>query len=295
MAYAVPGLGRFRVNVLRQQGNVGAVLRCIPFEIESLDQLGLPPVIKDLVGRPRGLILVTGPTGSGKTTTLAGMIRYINENFSKHIITIEDPVEFVHTDITSVIQQREVGVDTRSFQDALKHVLRQAPDAILVGELRDLETIHLAITAAETGHLVFGTLHTTDAAQTVDRAIDVFPPSQQSQIRMQLSVTLLAIICQQLIPTLDGKGRVAGFEILVATPAIRSLIREGKTHQVYTEMQMGGEMGMQSLDSHLMELVRSGKVKYEDALAKSGNPKEFEQRAQRALAGMPGGVPLARA
>ncbi|HOM82576.1 MAG TPA: PilT/PilU family type 4a pilus ATPase, partial [Armatimonadota bacterium] len=208
MAYSVKDVARFRVNALRQQGYVGGVMRCIPYEIKTLEQLGLPPVIKDIVLRPRGLVLVTGPTGSGKTTTLAAMIRYINETTAKHIITIEDPIEFVHEDIKSIVQQREVHEDTHSFQNALKHVLRQAPDVILVGELRDLETIHLAITAAETGHLVFGTLHTTDAAQTVDRAIDVFPPDQQAQIRMQLSVTILAIICQTLLPTADRQSRI---------------------------------------------------------------------------------------
>ncbi|NLC57801.1 MAG: type IV pilus twitching motility protein PilT [Armatimonadetes bacterium] len=281
MAYALKGVARFRTNIFRQQGYVGGVLRCIPFEILTLEKLGLPTVVRELVMRPRGLFLVTGPTGSGKTTTLAGMIRHINENSAKHIVTIEDPIEFVHDDIKSIVQQREVGEDTHSFQEALRRVLRQAPDVTLVGELRDLETIHLAITAAETGHLVFGTLHTTDAVQTVDRAIDVFPPNQQAQIRMQLSVTLLAIICQQLLPTADGKGRVAAFEIMVATPAIRSLIREGKTHQLPTEIQSGGELGMQSLDSHLAQLLQWGKVKYEDALAKCSNPREFEQRIQK--------------
>ncbi|HEX2999122.1 MAG TPA: type IV pilus twitching motility protein PilT [Armatimonadota bacterium] len=289
MAYQVKDLARFRVNVLRQQGFVGGVLRCIPFKIKSVDDLGLPEVIKDIVMRPRGLVLVTGPTGSGKTTTLAGMIRYINENSSKHIITVEDPIEFVHEDIKSVIQQRELGEDTRSFEEALKHVLRQCPDVILVGEMRDLETIHLAITAAETGHLVFGTLHTTDAPQTIDRAIDVFPPDQQSQIRMQLSVTLLAVISQTLLPTADGASRVAAFEIMVGTPAIRSLTREGKTHQIYTEIQMGSDLGMQSLDAHLIELCRQGKVKYEDAIQKCGNKREFEQRAQRILGIVPEG------
>ena len=290
MAYSVKDVARFRVNVLRQQGYVGGVMRCIPYEIKTLEQLGLPPVIKDIVLRPRGLVLVTGPTGSGKTTTLAAMIRYINETTAKHIITIEDPIEFVHDDIKSIVQQREVHEDTHSFQNALKHVLRQAPDVILVGELRDLETIHLAITAAETGHLVFGTLHTTDAAQTVDRAIDVFPPDQQAQIRMQLSVTVLAIICQTLLPTADRQSRVAAFEIMIATPAIRSLIREGKTHQLPTEIQQGGELGMQALDGHLVQLLLSGKVTYEEALLKCGNPKEFEMRAQKALAQR--GLPL---
>ena len=294
MAYSVKGLARFRVNVLRQQGFVGAVLRCIPFKIKTVDDLGLPPVVSRIVMMPRGLVLVTGPTGWGKSTTLAAMIRFINEHTAKHIITIEDPIEFVHDDIMSIIQQRELGEDTRSFGDALKHVLRQAPDVILVGEMRDLETIHLAITAAETGHLVFGTLHTTNAAQTMDRAIDVFPPDQQQQVRMQLSVTLLSIVSQTLLPTADGKGRVAAFEILVATPAIRSLIREGKTHQLPTELQSGGELGMQSLDAHLIELVRTGSVTTDGAIVKCGNPAEFDPRLAMSTPPPPGGGPPRR-
>lgn len=281
MSYAIPGLARFRVNIFRQRGHVGAVMRVIPLRIKTIDELGLPPVVKELVMRPRGLFLVTGPTGSGKSTSLAAMIDYINTHRRCHIITIEDPIEFVHQDKLAAIEQREVGQDTHSFNDALKHVMRQNPDVILVGEMRDLETIALAITAAETGHLVFATLHTTDAPQTVDRIIDVFPPEQQQQIRMQLSVTLLAVISQTLLPRANEPGRIAAFEVMVATPAIRALIREGKTHQIYTDILTGAEYGMQSLDACLLDLLRRRLITYEDALAKSSNPKDFEQRAQR--------------
>lgn len=284
LSYAIPNVSRFRVNFFRQRGNIGAVMRAIPIKIKTIDDLGLPQVTKDLAMRPRGLVLVTGPTGSGKSTSLAAMIHHINTLTRKHIITIEDPIEFLHSDINCAVEQRELGMDTHSFNDALKHVLRQNPDVILVGEMRDLETISLAITAAETGHLVFATLHTTDAPQTVDRVIDVFSPEQQQQIRMQLSVTLLAVISQTLMPRADESGRVAAFEVMVATPAIRALIREGKTHQLYTDIQTGAEHGMISLDQYLLELVRTRVIKYEDALAKSSNPKDFEQRAQKMMA-----------
>jgi twitching motility protein PilT len=282
MSYAVPGLARFRVNIFRQQGHIGAVMRVIPFKIKSVDDLMLPPKVKELCLLPRGLILVTGPTGSGKSTSLAAMVHYINERRPKHIITIEDPIEYLHTDLMASINQREVGSDTHSFQAALKHVMRQNPDIILVGEMRDLETIQLAITAAETGHLVFGTLHTTDAPQTVDRVIDVFEPDAQQQVRMQLSTTLQAVLSQTLISRADGNGRVAAFELMVATPAIRTLIREGKTYQMYTDIQTGAMHGMQTLDSHLLKLALSGAVSYEDAHAKSSNHAEFEVRYNRA-------------
>lgn len=281
LSYEIKGLSRFRVNVFRQRGSVGAVLRAIPIKIKTIDDLMLPPVTKDICMRPRGLVLVTGPTGSGKSTSLAAMVDHINRNRRCHILTIEDPIEFLHTDRMSEINQREIGMDTHSFAYALKHCMRQNPDVILVGEMRDLETISLAITAAETGHLVFATLHTTDAPQTIDRVVDVFPPEQQEQIRTQLSVTLLSIISQTLLPRMDMPGRVAAFEIMVATSAIRSLIREGKTHQIYTDIQTGGEFGMQSLDMCLIDLVRRRLVSYEQALAKSSNPREFQQRASR--------------
>jgi len=283
MSYQVPGLSRFRVNIFRQQGHIGAVMRVIPFNVRTIDDLMIPPVVKDLCMLPRGLILVTGPTGSGKSTTLAAMVNHINENKPKNIITIEDPIEYMHHDKLSSINQREIGVDTHSFAAALKHVMRQNPDIILVGEMRDLETIQLAITAAETGHLVFATLHTTDAPQTVDRIIDVFEPEKQQQIRMQLSVTLQAVISQTLLMRADGKDRVAAFEIMVATPSIRTLIREGKTYQMYTDIQTGGVYGMQTLDSHLLKLTLSGLVDFEHAQAKASNPAEFEVRYRRAL------------
>jgi len=282
LGYSVPGLGRFRVNLFRQQGHLGAVMHMVPVRIRTLDELLIPPVVKNLCLLPRGLVLVTGPTGTGKSTTLAAMVNHINENRCKHIITIEDPIEFVHFDKLSAIEQREVGTDTHSFKDALKHIMRQNPDVILVGEMRDLETIHLAITAAETGHLVFATLHTIDAPKTVDRIIDVFEPDQQQQIRMQLSITLQAVISQTLLPLADGTGRIAAFEIMVVTPAIRNLIRENRTHQIYTEIMTGGFYGMQTMDSHLLQLVHQGLVDYEQAKLKSENPEEFEMRYQKA-------------
>ncbi len=283
MSYAVPGLARFRVNLFRQQGHIGAVMRVIPFVIKTIDELMIPPVVKDLCLLPRGLILVTGPTGSGKSTTLAAMVHHINERKPKSIITIEDPIEYLHKDRMASINQREIGVDTHSFAAALKHVMRQNPDIILVGEMRDLETIHLAITAAETGHLVFATLHTTDAPQTIDRIVDVFEPERQQQIRTQLAVTLQAVVSQTLLPRADMNGRIAAFEIMVCTPAIRTLIRENKTHQMYTDIQTGSQFGMQTLDSHLLQHAIKGHVLFEDAQSKSSNPFEFEARYKKAL------------
>jgi twitching motility protein PilT len=285
LSYEVPGLARFRVNMFWQQRCVGAALRLIPFRIRTIDELLMPPAVKDLCMRPRGLLLVTGPTGSGKSTSLAAMIDHINTHKRCHIMTIEDPIEYMHHDKLSIINQRELGVDTHSFADALRHVMRQNPDVILVGEMRDLETIHLAITAAETGHLVMSTVHTQDAPQTIDRIVDVFPPEQQQQIRMQLSVVLLGVLSQTLLPNAQGTGRVAAFELMVATPSVRNLIREGKTHQLYMDIQTGAEFGMQTLDSCLLNLVRKGLVDFEDAIAKSSNPRDFEQRAQRMMAG----------
>lgn len=281
LSYEIKGVSRFRVNIFRQRGHIGSVLRAIPIKIKTIEDLMLPAVTKEISLRPRGLVLVTGPTGSGKSTSLAAMVDHINANRRSHILTIEDPIEFLHRDKMSAINQREIGMDTHSFAAALKHCMRQNPDVILVGEMRDLETISLAITAAETGHLVFATLHTTDAPQTIDRVIDVFPPEQQSQIRTQLSVTLLAIISQTLLPREDITGRVAAFEVMVVTSAIRSLIREGKTHQIYTDIQTGGEFGMQSLDQCLVNLVRKRMVSYEHALSKASNPREFQQRAAK--------------
>lgn len=282
LSYNVPGVARFRVNMFWQRHHIGAVFRVIPYSIRTIDTLGMPQVCKKLAMLPRGLILVTGPTGSGKSTSLAAMINWVNTNRRSHIMTIEDPIEYVHSDIESIINQRELGTDTHTFSDALKHVMRQNPDVILVGEMRDLETISLAITAAETGHLVMSTLHTVDAAQTIDRIVDVFEPAQQAQIRTQLSVTLQAVISQTLLPTKDGSGRAAAYEVMVATPSIRTLVRDGKTHQLNTDIQTGGELGMQTLDGCLLGLVRDGKIDYEHALAKCSNPQDFQRRAMNA-------------
>ncbi|HEV2473581.1 MAG TPA: type IV pilus twitching motility protein PilT, partial [Chthonomonadales bacterium] len=282
MSYAVPDLARFRVNIFRQQGHIGAVMRVIPFRVRTIDELELPQVTKRISGLPRGLVLVTGPTGSGKSTSLAAMIDLINESRPGHIVTIEDPIEYVHADKLCAINQREVGIDTHSFAAALKHVMRQNPDVILVGEMRDLETIKLAITAAETGHLVFATLHTTDAPQTIDRIIDVFEPEAQQQIRMQLSVVLQAVISQTLLMRKDIEGRCAAFEVMVCTPAIRTLIREGKTYQIYTDIQTGQQYGMQTLDSSLLDLLKRGMIDFESALSKTSNPLEFRARAEKA-------------
>ena len=264
-----------------QRGPLGAAFRTVPSEIKSLGELGLPKVVEDLTEKPRGLVLVTGPTGSGKSTTLAAMIDKINETREEHIMSVEDPIEFLHHHKKCIVNQREVNQDTKSFAQALKHVLRQDPDVILVGEMRDLETISLAVTAAETGHLVFGTLHTQDAPQTVDRVIDVFPPHQQHQIRTQLANALQGIITQTLIPRRGGEGRVVACEVLVPTPGVRNLIREGKNHQIYSAMQTGGQFGMQTMDAALVDLVRRGLVSREEAERRSSNPDEL-----RRLAGM---------
>lgn len=268
---------RLRINVFWQRGSLCSVSRVIPFHIKTIDELGLPPILKEFSLRPRGLLLVTGPAGSGKSTTLAAAIDYINSNKRDHIMTVEDPIEFVHKDKKSIINQREVNSDTNSFSLALKHVLRQDPDVILVGEMRDLETISAAVTAAETGHFVLSTLHTTGAATTVDRIIDVFPPHQQQQVRMQLSVNLVGVVSQILIRRQDGLGRVPVFEILVGTPAVRSLIREGKTHQIASIIQMGSQQGMISLDQYLALLYRRGLVDYQEALSKSVHPEGFKK------------------
>ncbi len=275
-AYSIRGLSRFRVNVHRQRGTLGAVFRAVPVDPPSLDGLAMPDILRKLAARPRGLVLVTGPTGSGKSTTLAAMIREINVTKRRHIVTVEDPIEFLHRNEKSIVIQREVGCDTHSFTAALRHVLRQDPDVILIGEMRDLETISAALTAAETGHLVLATLHTTSAAQTVDRIVDVFPPHQQEQVRVQLSTVLEGIVCQTLLPLADGKGRVCAQEILVANSAIRNLIREGKTHQMPSVLQSGAAEGMMSLDQALKELVQQGKVIPQVAMAVASNPADFK-------------------
>ena len=274
-AYEIKGLARFRGNLYVQRGHVGGAFRVIPYDIKSIEDLKLPEVCKRFSERPRGLVLVTGPAGSGKSTTQAAMIDYINRQYPLHIITIEDPVEFVHEDNQALINQRELDTDTLAFPNALRSALREDPDVILIGEMRDLETIQLAITAAETGHLVFGTLHTTDAVQTVDRVIDVFPTHQQQQVRMQMSVNLLGVISQTLVKRADEKGRAAAFEVLVAIPAVRNLIREAKTHQIGSIIQTGHRHGMQTLDQSLAHLVHSQVVRFEDARAKAQNLLEF--------------------
>jgi twitching motility protein PilT len=275
-AYSIPGRARFRGNLFIQRGLTQAVYRVVPLKIRSMDELHLPPVCKFFSERPRGLVLVTGPAGSGKSTTQAAMIDYINHSFPLHIVTIEDPVEFVHPSAKALINQRELDRDTKSFSNALRAVLRQDPDVILVGEMRDLETIALAVTAAETGHLVFGTLHTTDAVQTIDRVIDVFPQHQQQQIRMQLSVNLVGVVSQTLVKTIDGNSRVAAFETLVGVSSVRSLIREAKTHQISSLIQTGMKQGMITMDQSLANLVNGGVVSFEAAAEKAQNLAEFK-------------------
>jgi twitching motility protein PilT len=275
MSYSLPGRGRFRVNVYFQRDSIGAAFRLIPHEILSIESLGLPLVVGELARYPRGFICVTGPTGSGKSTTLASLVDIVNSERKCHIMTVEDPIEFLHHHRTAMVNQREVGTDTRGFAQALKHVLRQDPDVILVGEMRDLETIQTAITAAETGHLVFATLHTQDAPQTIDRIIDVFPSHQQQQVRVQLSTTLQGIVTQQLLQTADGLGRVVASEVLIATSAVRNLIREGKVHQIYSVMQAGGRFGMQTMDASLAQLVRAGKITPRLAADRSHDPEEL--------------------
>ena len=265
---------RFRVSVFRQKGVLGMALRLIPSRIMTLEEIGLPPGLKEILFRPRGLILVTGPTGSGKTTTLASMINIINHERDCHIITIEDPIEYYHGHARSIVTQREVGVDVTTFKEALRMGLRADPDVILVGEMRDLETMSAAITAAETGHLVFATLHTTGAARTVDRIIDAFPKDQQGQIRTQLSLSILAVISQLLLVKASGKGRIAVFEIMIATPAIQNLIREGKSYRITSDIQTGSKYGMRTLDAGLVDLFNRGIITYEDAVSKAQDPEQ---------------------
>jgi twitching motility protein PilT len=278
-AYQIPGTARFRVNAYFQRSAIGAAFRLIPFDVVPFETLGLPPVVAEFSKKPRGLVLVTGPTGSGKSTTLASLIDLINASREEHIMTIEDPIEFLHQHKKCIVNQRELGSDATSFGDALKAALRQDPDVILVGEMRDLETIGTAITAAETGHLVFATLHTQDTPQTIDRIIDVFPPEQQGQVRAQLSVALQGIMTQMLLPTADGAGRCVVTEVLVPTPAVRNLIREGKSHQIYSVLQTGGSHGMQTMDAALSQLVRTGKITRQLAESRAHSPEEFRRLA----------------
>ena len=278
-SFAVTGLGRFRVNVLLQKNGVECVMRVVNSKIPTPEQLRLPRSIVDLTDLPRGLVLVTGPTGSGKSTTLSALMEVINQKYADHILTIEDPIEFVYESKKSIFRQREVGQNTKSFTAALRSALRQDPDVVMVGELRDLETIQLAITAAETGHLCFGTLHTQDAPSTIDRIIDVFPPHQQQQVRVQLAVVLQAVVCQQLLPRKDGEGRVAAREIMIMTPAISNLIREAKTHMLYQAIDTGAKHGMIPMDKSLAELVRQGLINAEEALNRASNQDTFMQLA----------------
>jgi twitching motility protein PilT len=283
--FAFGDQARFRVSIFRQKGNVSMVLRQIPIHMMSMDELGVPPVFKDLIMRPRGLVIVTGPTGSGKTTSLAAMVDYINNTVDHHIITIEDPIEFYHDHKKSTINQREVGVDVTSFAEAIRRALRQDPDVIMVGEMRDLETIVAAITAAETGHVVFGTLHTSSAGGTINRIIDVFPTNQQEQIRTQLATAIIGILSQQLLPRIGG-GRIAAFETLVVTPGIANLIRENKVFRITSAIQTGSKHGMMLLDDHLFHHWRKELVTKEDAMAKANSPEELAKRIAAAERGI---------
>ena len=276
-SFSIQGISRFRVNAYKQRGSFGMALRIIPYDIPTMQFLGLPSVIEELTELNRGLILVTGPTGSGKSTTLATMIDKINSNRRCHIITLEDPIEYLHKHDKSIINQREIGTDTKSFANALRGALREDPDVILVGEMRDLDTISIAITAAETGHLVLSTLHTIGAPQTIDRIIDVFPPYQQQQVRIQLSSVIQAIITQQLLPKADGKGRIAAFEVMIATPAIRNLIRESKVHQIETAMLTGTKNKMQTMDNSLLQLYKTGKITKDMAISRAISQEEIKK------------------
>ncbi len=281
-SFGVKGLSRFRANVFQTRGSVGMAIRTIPFEILTFEQLSLPKVVEDLTKKPKGLVLITGPTGSGKSTTLAAMIDRINSSRHEHIITVEDPIEFLHPHKSCVVNQREVGADTESFKKALKYILRQDPDIVLIGEMRDLETVEAALTVAETGHLVFGTLHTNNCVQTVNRILDVFPPYQQPQVRAQLSFVLEGVLSQSLIPKKSG-GRVLGLEIMIPNAAIRNLIREDKVHQIYSSMQIGqSKFGMQTMNQSLLELHQKGTITLEEVLGRTTNPEEMRQMLTQA-------------
>ncbi|WP_310605625.1 type IV pilus twitching motility protein PilT [Anaerosporobacter sp.] len=277
-SYAIPHLGRYRVNVFKQRGSYAAVLRLVGTKIPEPEVLGLPESVRNLAQKKRGLVLVTGPTGSGKSTSLASIIDLINSNYSQHIITLEDPIEYLHSHKKSIVNQREIGLDTNSYANALRAALREDPDVILVGEMRDLDTIAIAITAAETGHLVFSTLHTIGAASTIDRIIDVFPPHQQQQIRIQLATVLECVISQQLIPKESGKGRIAAFEVMHATSAVKNLIREAKTYQITSTIQTNKKMGMQTMDDHLFDLCTRREISMEDALLFAQDRTALERR-----------------
>ncbi|MFM9876344.1 MAG: type IV pilus twitching motility protein PilT [Rhodoglobus sp.] len=281
LAYTISANARFRVNIYQQRNSMGAAFRLIPADIKQLSELGVPESVANFATLARGLVLVTGPTGSGKSTTLAALVDLVNRTRADHIVTVEDPIEFLHANHRSLVNQREVGSDTHSFTAALKHVLRQDPDVILIGELRDLETISIALTAAETGHLVFATLHTQDAAQTIDRVIDVFPPHQQAQVRAQLAATLRGVVCQTLVKRAQGEGRAVATEVLVTTPAIANLIREGKTYQIPSALQAGRSLGMHTLDQHLADLVNTGQITYVAAQEKVHDSAGFDRLINR--------------
>jgi twitching motility protein PilT len=282
LSFGIEGLGRFRTNVFLQRGAVGAALRIIPTKIRGFEELGLPrKVCEDLCAKPKGLVLVTGATGSGKSTTLAALIDYINQLDHGHIITVEDPIEFAHANKNCLVNQREVGSDTRGFKEALRSILRQDPDIVLIGEMRDMETIEAALTIAETGHLTFGTLHTSDCVQTMNRIVDVFPAHQQQQIRTQLSFTLEAVFCQQLLPRATGKGRILASEIMLANSAVRALIREDKAHQIYSVLQTSGKMGMKTMNQSLFELTKAGLVTFNQALEVSSDPDDLRRTCQK--------------
>lgn len=293
-SYSVAGVSRFRGNIMRQRGSYSAVLRVVPYKAPALEELGLPPAVRNLCFLPRGLVLVTGPTGSGKSTTLAAMIDLINRERRVNIVTVEDPIEFLHRHNKAIVRQREVGSDTRSFADALRHVLRADPDVILIGEMRDLESIAIALTAAETGHLVFSTLHTQTAPLTIHRIVDVFQEHQRDQIRQQLADSLQGVIAQQLVPRADGKGRVAAVELMLASPAVRALIREGKEHQLYSVIQTSRQQGMQTMDQALAELYTAGKISREAALERCVDRAEVERLIQKGGFGSLGAPPGAK-
>ncbi|HEY2353918.1 MAG TPA: type IV pilus twitching motility protein PilT [Gaiellaceae bacterium] len=296
-AYSLPGIARFRVNAFFQRGSVGAAFRLVPGRIQTLEELGLPPVLHSLAEKPRGLVLVTGPTGSGKSTTLAAIVDEINKTRNDHILTIEDPIEFLHRHNKCIVNQREIGTDARSFAEGLRAALRQDPDVLLVGEMRDLETISTALTAAETGHLVFGTLHTQTASSTIDRVIDVFPPSQQQQVRIMIANSLQGVVTQALLPTADGAGRVAALEILLPDDAVRNLVRQAKVEQLYTVMQTSSSRGMQTMEQALADLVLRQVVDYEEALARTTRLEQLLGVLERAGmvigSGGGGGAPMA--
>lgn len=284
MSFGISGLGRFRTNVFQQRGAIGAVLRIIPYEIKPYTELGLPASLcEELCGLPKGLILVTGATGSGKSTTLAAMVDYINRSRNEHIMTIEDPIEFVHRNRACLVNQREVGNDTHGFENSLRTILRQDPDIVMVGEMRDQVTISAALTISETGHLTLASLHTSDAVQTVNRIVDVFPAYQQQQVRTQLSFVLQAVFCQQLLARADGRGRVMASEILVGNAAVRSLIRDDKAHQIYSIMQTGGKYGMQTMNQSLYDLYRKKYITFDDALSHSGDPDDLKRLMQKSV------------